>query len=68
MSNENVILITLQQRRLGRCKSERSKAKLQERMTQFLHDKEHKFHDSCETSKEVLKLMLFYVADVSLEN
>ena len=33
-------------RGLGRCESEGSKAKLQERMTQFLQDKEHKFHEA----------------------
>ena len=31
---------------LGRCERERSKAKLPERMTQFLQDKKHKFQEA----------------------
>ena len=31
---------------LGTCKREGSKTKLQERMTQFLQDEEHKFHEA----------------------
>ena len=45
MSKENVIA-SYNIGGLGRCKSEGSKAKLQERMTQFLQDKEHKFHEA----------------------
>ena len=51
---------------LGRCKSERSKAKLQDRMRQFLQDKEDKFHEVATRLQMKISFEVhdFYAADV----
>ena len=53
-----------------RCKTEGSKAKLQEIMTQFVQDKEHKFHEAATRlqMKNSFEENDFYVADSSYHN
>ena len=76
MSNEKVIVI-VNNDVLGRRESEVSKAKLQERMTQFLQDKEPKFHEAATrlqmkkvaflSSYSNSNLLNFYYACLSIE-
>ena len=51
---------------LGRCESEGSKAKVQERMIRFLQDREHKFHEAASRlqMKNSFKAHDFYAVDV----
>ena len=55
---------------LGRCESKGSKAKLQEKMTQFLQDKEHKFHEAATRLQMKISFEAhdFYVVDVFYHN
>ena len=55
---------------LGRCESEGSKAKLQERTTQFLKDKEHKFHEAATRLQRKISFeaLDFYAMDVFYHN
>ena len=55
---------------MGRYESQGSKAKLQERVTQFLEDKEHKFHEGATRLQMKISFEAhdFYAADVFYDN
>ena len=55
---------------LGRCESENSKTKLHERMTLYLQDKNHKFHDAATRLQMKISFEAhdFYAADVYYHN
>ena len=46
MSNENVIVVVTITGVLGRCKKWRFKSKSARKLTQFLQNREHKFHEA----------------------